>query len=164
MGAFSEDRSILLSRLHLESRRSFAGNPVSQPSRRSQIPSFLGPFREPRAIQDITCPSLVIHGKLDEVIPFRQGRKIHKELPEPKSFLEIPTASHNDLGLKGGQLYQSAIDDFFSQLVELIESLKVLSTKSTCVGLNKLDVSFMCVEDKAMLGLNRESKCFVFID
>lgn len=69
-------------------------------------------------IQDITCPSLVIHGKLDEVIPFRQGRKIHKELPEPKSFLEIPTASHNDLGLKGGQLYQSAIDDFFSQLVE----------------------------------------------
>lgn len=69
-------------------------------------------------IQNITCPSLVIHGRLDEVIPFRQGRRIHRELPEPKSFLEIPTASHNDLRSQGGQSYESAVDDFLDQLIE----------------------------------------------
>lgn len=75
-------------------------------------------FRNLGRVQDINCPSLVIHGKLDEVIPFRQGRKIHRELPQPKSFLEIPTASHNDLQSKGGRRYESAIDDFFKQLIE----------------------------------------------
>ena len=69
-------------------------------------------------VKDISCPSLVIHGKLDEVIPFRQGRKIYKELPKPKSFLEVPTATHNDLRSKGGQRYESAIDDFFNRLIE----------------------------------------------
>lgn len=75
-------------------------------------------FRNLGRIQDITCPSLVIHGQLDEVIPFRQGRKIFKELPEPKSFLDIPTASHNDLHAKGGERYESAIDNFLNQLDE----------------------------------------------
>ena len=62
-------------------------------------------FRNIDFVQSVKCPSLVIHGKLDEVVPFRQGRRIYKELPEPKSFLEIQDAGHNNLKEKGKKLY-----------------------------------------------------------
>jgi len=61
---------------------------------------------------------LVIHGRWDEVIPFRQGRRIHNELPEPKTFLEIKEASHNDLVEKGGQSYKESIKHFLSGLLD----------------------------------------------
>ena len=64
----------------------------------------------------VKCASLVIHGKMDEVIPFRQGRKIYKLLPEPKTFLELSDASHNDITEKGGRLYQESIQKFFGSL------------------------------------------------
>lgn len=84
----------------------------------TEIPVFPGDrFRNLERIAAIKSPSLVIHGRLDEVIPFRQGKRIHMELPEPKSFLEIPTASHNDLNLKGGVSYHAAIRDFLSQVI-----------------------------------------------
>ena len=58
----------------------------------------------------------MIHGKMDEVIPFRQGRKIFKLLPEPKTFLEVADASHNDLTEKGGRLYRESIEKFLGSL------------------------------------------------
>jgi fermentation-respiration switch protein FrsA (DUF1100 family) len=53
---------------------------------------------------------------MDEVIPFRQGRKIFKLLPEPKMFLEVADASHNDLTEKGGRLYRESIEKFLGSL------------------------------------------------
>jgi hypothetical protein len=67
-------------------------------------------------VDKVKCPSLVIHGRYDEVVPFRQGRKIHKYLPEPKTFLEIQEASHNDLIQKGGRLYKETIQKFIKTL------------------------------------------------
>ena len=59
---------------------------------------------------------MIIHGRWDEVVPFRQGKKIYANLPAPKTFIEIKDASHNDLAQKGGELYKESIQDFIKKL------------------------------------------------
>lgn len=73
-------------------------------------------FRNIEYTQSIKCPSLIIHGRWDEVVPFRQGKKIYANLPAPKTFIEIKDASHNDLAQKGGELYKESIQDFIKKL------------------------------------------------
>ncbi len=75
-------------------------------------------FRNIDLASSVQCPSLIIHGSLDEVIPFRQGRRIYQELPEPKEFLEIKDALHNNLAEKGGRLYNEAIKKFLNNLLK----------------------------------------------
>ncbi|HAW97004.1 MAG TPA: hypothetical protein DCX67_00565 [Opitutae bacterium] len=74
-------------------------------------------FRNLEKIPDIHCPSLVVHGNLDEVIPFRHGKKVHELLPEPKSFLEVDGARHNDLRYKGGARYEEVVGDFLDRFI-----------------------------------------------
>jgi len=74
-------------------------------------------FRNLEKIPDIHCPSLVVHGNLDEVIPFRHGKKVHELLPEPKSFLEVEGARHNDLRHKGGPRYEEVIGNFLDRFI-----------------------------------------------
>ena len=74
-------------------------------------------FRNKERLSSIKCPSLVVHGELDEVIPFRHGKKVHQGLPEPKSFLKISNASHNDFRQIGGSAYESAIYDFLTKFI-----------------------------------------------
>ena len=74
-------------------------------------------FRNLDRLSSIKCPSLVVHGELDEVIPFRHGKKVHQGLPEPKSFLKIENASHNDFRQIGGSAYESAIHDFLAKFI-----------------------------------------------
>ncbi len=66
--------------------------------------------------EDINLPSLIIHGRWDEVVPFRQGKKLHSLLPEPKTFIEIENASHNDLEEAGGESYRAGIENFIQGL------------------------------------------------
>jgi len=74
-------------------------------------------FRNLERAPSIHCPSLVIHGKKDEVVPFRHGRRVFNALPEPKSFLEFEAAGHNDLPEIGGIKYRSSINEFFNQVL-----------------------------------------------
>ena len=74
-------------------------------------------FRNLDRLSSIKCPSLVVHGDSDEVIPFRHGKRVHQGLPEPKSFLKIENASHNDFRQIGGSRYESAISEFLSKFI-----------------------------------------------
>jgi len=74
-------------------------------------------FRNINFVSSIQCPSLVIHGNMDEVVPFRQGRKIHRALPHPNELLEIKGASHNNIAEVGGRLYDESIYKFLENLV-----------------------------------------------
>jgi len=74
-------------------------------------------FHNLNRLSSIKCPSLVVHGELDEVIPFRHGKKVHQGLPEPKSFLKIENAHHNDFREIGGRSYESAISEFLAKFV-----------------------------------------------
>ncbi|MDX1630892.1 MAG: alpha/beta fold hydrolase [Thermoanaerobaculia bacterium] len=42
-------------------------------------------------------PSLVIHGERDRIVPMELGRELFETLPEPKRWLAVPGAGHNDL-------------------------------------------------------------------
>jgi alpha-beta hydrolase superfamily lysophospholipase len=44
----------------------------------------------------ITAPTLVVHGDIDDVIPFEQGEKISKTLPHG-TFLKVPEGRHDNL-------------------------------------------------------------------
>lgn len=74
-------------------------------------------FRNTERLASISCPSLVVHGEMDEVVPFRHGKKLYQGLPDPKSFVAIENASHNDFRQIGGSEYESAISDFLGQFI-----------------------------------------------
>lgn len=44
----------------------------------------------------ITMPALVVHGDIDDVIPFEEGEKISKALPHA-TFLKVPEGRHDNL-------------------------------------------------------------------
>jgi fermentation-respiration switch protein FrsA (DUF1100 family) len=43
------------------------------------------------------APLLVLHGDADEVVPHRQGRAVFEAALEPKTFVTLPGARHNDI-------------------------------------------------------------------
>ncbi|MCI0411152.1 MAG: alpha/beta hydrolase [Acidobacteria bacterium] len=53
-------------------------------------------FEAARAIRSISCPVLFLHPSLDEIIPMPLGRALFKAANEPKRFVELPGAHHND--------------------------------------------------------------------
>ena len=73
------------------------------------------PWDRFRNVEFISCP-LVIHGTLDEVVPFRQGRQIFNQLPEPKEFLEVKGARYNNLGEVGGTRYRDALNQYLNSI------------------------------------------------
>lgn len=48
-------------------------------------------------IQEIHAPILMLHGKLDEVVPYSQGLMLFNLANQPKQWVEFPTKGHHDL-------------------------------------------------------------------
>lgn len=68
-------------------------------------------------LKKVRCPVLVMHGQADEIIPFHHGQKLYEAAPEPKAFLWIPEAGHNDFAwVSGDRLRQALVS--FQQLLE----------------------------------------------
>ena len=42
-------------------------------------------------------PILIVHGELDEIVPFAEGRVLAAAARQPKQFIRIPHAHHNDI-------------------------------------------------------------------
>ncbi|HET7746602.1 MAG TPA: alpha/beta hydrolase [Vicinamibacteria bacterium] len=53
-------------------------------------------------IRGLRTPVFITHGGRDDIIPIEHGRRLFEAAPEPKRFLEIPLAGHNDLFLVAG--------------------------------------------------------------
>ena len=79
-------------------------------------------FRNLDKIPKINCPSLIIHGERDEVVPFWHGQRLHEAAPEPKTFLPLPEASHNDVRSVGDAAYFNAIRSFADSLTTAKEN------------------------------------------
>ena len=62
------------------------------------------------------CPVLVMHGDADTVIPFANGRELFATLPEPRRFLTIAGADHNDVAPPDPRSYWSAVHEFVASL------------------------------------------------
>jgi abhydrolase domain-containing protein 17 len=63
-------------------------------------------------IRRVQCPVLVIHGTLDEVIPYAHGRRLYEAANLPKQSLWIEGAHHNDVAIVAGDRYWSALREF----------------------------------------------------
>ena len=56
-------------------------------------------YRSIDHIDSIAMPMLVIHGENDRIIPIELGEKLFEAAPDPKTFVGLPGAGHNDLYL-----------------------------------------------------------------
>lgn len=63
-------------------------------------------------IAGVTIPKLIIHGEDDNIVPFSMGNKLFAQATEPKLFLPIHRAGHNDTYVVGGGDYFEAIVNF----------------------------------------------------
>jgi pimeloyl-ACP methyl ester carboxylesterase len=64
----------------------------------------------------IAAPALVVHGDRDDIIPVKLGRRLYEALPEPKRWVEVRGAGHNDL-LARREAWQ-AITAFLGEIAE----------------------------------------------
>lgn len=69
-------------------------------------------------IQRVRCPVLVLHGTADDMIPFWHGQQLFAAANEPKRFLWVKAAGHNDVMEVAGDQYAQALREF----VQLLKS------------------------------------------
>ena len=70
----------------------------------------IDPFPNLKRIGKIKCPLTVLHGTDDSVIPFAQGKELFDLAPEPKRFVAVEGADHNDLiGVLGIEEYRKLL-------------------------------------------------------
>jgi len=108
--------------IHLAARRQVAGLIVEAPflsafrvlTRVQLLP--WDKFNNARDIRKIHVPVLVIHGRNDQIVPFWHGEKLFALANQPKTFLPIDSAGHNDVVLLAGKKYVAALQDFASGL------------------------------------------------
>jgi len=104
--------------IHLAATRSVAGLIVEAP--------FLSAFRvfthvrllpwekfdNAAYIRRVHRPVLVIHGRSDRVVPWWHGERIYELANEPKQYLWVDRAGHNDVLTFASRRYFAAINDF----------------------------------------------------
>jgi abhydrolase domain-containing protein 17 len=73
-------------------------------------------FNNLRDIRRVRAPVLIIHGRNDQVVPFWHGERVFVQANEPKQFVAVDGAGHNDVLLVAGKKYIEAIQQFASKL------------------------------------------------
>lgn len=63
-------------------------------------------------VDRISAPALFIHGERDRIVPSGAGRRLYEVFPEPKEWLGIEGAGHNDLLERGWREYFAHVDSF----------------------------------------------------
>lgn len=80
--AFAEDNSDLIEMLVAQRER----NPTPGPTFKAQWDSIMLSDRS-EVVSEIRCPSLVIHGDLDPLVPVRNGRMLAERIPDARFVL-----------------------------------------------------------------------------
>jgi fermentation-respiration switch protein FrsA (DUF1100 family) len=62
------------------------------------------------------APLLILHGDADTMIPISEAKKLFTEAREPKTFVELPKAGHNDVFRTTRVEYLTALKAFLSNL------------------------------------------------
>ena len=67
-------------------------------------------------IIQVRVPILFFHGDKDRIVSIKLGQKLFEAAPNPKEFVLIPRAGHNDTYFVGGPDYFKKIESFFDSL------------------------------------------------
>lgn len=108
--------------VHLAARRPVAGLVIEAP--------FLSAFRvltrvqllpwdrfnNARDIGKVHVPVLIVHGRNDQIAPFWHGEKLYERANQPKTFLPVDGAGHNDVVLLAGKKCAAALQQFAASL------------------------------------------------
>ena len=73
---------------------------------------FRSRFDSLSKIGNVHSPVMVLYGDMDEIVPFKVGRKLYEAANGPKRFYAIEGASHNDTYFMGGSAYFDSLKDF----------------------------------------------------
>ena len=73
-------------------------------------------FDSKSKITKVRAPLLFFHGDRDEIIPLNLGRRLFEAATEPKWFVEVPRAGHNDLVETAGSSYRERLHEFYGHL------------------------------------------------
>ncbi|MEM6838261.1 MAG: alpha/beta hydrolase [Cyanobacteria bacterium P01_C01_bin.120] len=68
-------------------------------------------------LQRVRCPVLVLHSQADQTIPIQHGKSLYEAAPDPKMFLWVAGAGHNDFTWVAGERHRQTLLSF-QQLVE----------------------------------------------
>jgi abhydrolase domain-containing protein 17 len=82
-------------------------------------------FANLNKIKQVNCPILVMHGKIDDVIPFWHGEKLLATAKEPKLSLWVENANHNDFNDVAGQFLPKTLQNFLKLLEKPAEELQM---------------------------------------
>jgi hypothetical protein len=69
-------------------------------------------FPNYKVIRQVRCPVLIIHGESDTVIGSWHGKKLYELANEPKKYLPVPGADHNDLEWVAQKTYSTSLQEF----------------------------------------------------
>ena len=67
-------------------------------------------------IDQVRAPILFFHGDKDRIVPIRLGRGLFEAAPDPKEFVVIPGAGHNDTFYVAGKEYFDKLESFLGKL------------------------------------------------
>ncbi|MFC1958809.1 alpha/beta hydrolase, partial [Chloroflexota bacterium] len=68
-------------------------------------------------LSEVNCPSLIIHSRDDEIMPFIHGQRLFEMAPEPKKFFEL-TGTHNEGFIISGTRYEKGLNTFIHEYLE----------------------------------------------
>jgi fermentation-respiration switch protein FrsA (DUF1100 family) len=108
--------------VHLAARRPVAGLILQSPFLSAfrvltRIPLLpFDKFSNAREISNVHCPLLIIHGINDRVIGLWHGKKLFELANQPKHFVAVEGADHNDLDIIAGARYPKAVQKFAASL------------------------------------------------
>ncbi len=72
-------------------------------------------------IPRLEVPKLIIHGRDDEIVPFKMGETLFRAASGVKAFLPLDGAGHNDTYVAGGEPYFKALAEFAGDPVSAME-------------------------------------------
>ncbi len=75
-------------------------------------------FDNLKKISKVKCPVLIMHGKMDEVVPFYHSEQLFNQAPSPKLFLWIEDGKHNNFPYAAGERYTKILKEF----IELVDN------------------------------------------
>ena len=83
---------------------------------------LIDPFPNIERIDKIHCPLLAIHGTADSIIPFSHGKRLFDLAKEPKLFVPVEGADHNDfIDVMGLDAYLSTVTGFLEQHIPALK-------------------------------------------
>lgn len=67
------------------------------------LPSWLKKYRfnNDEYFGSVECPTLILHGSADQIVPFQQGKQLAELNKAVTQFVEVPGGRHNDSRRKG---------------------------------------------------------------